>query len=126
VIVLSLSTKNKEVRKVLVLISSNPATSRRPCEGIRIALGLASGGHEVSVVLTNDAPLLLTKAVEETVDGEMALKFLTTLCSLISVFLIDEAHITPLDLSDVHYATAPLSTESLSKKIAATDCFLSF
>lgn len=80
----------------------------------------------MSVVLTNHAPLLLTNTVEETVDGEMALKFLTTLCSFNPVFLIDEKNFPELDLSGVHYMTAPLSTESLSKKIAVTDCFLSF
>ena len=90
-------------RKIVVLIRSNPQESHRASEGIRIALGLASGEHEVEVILTGKAPLLLTPGLEEYVDGEMTEKFLTTLKEFIPVFYIDKVTLDEIDISESDY-----------------------
>ena len=47
--------------RVLVFVRGNPEVSHRPGEAIRIALGLAAGEHRVELILTGNAPLLLTR-----------------------------------------------------------------
>lgn len=113
-------------RSVVVLIRSNPETSHRAVEGVRIALGLASGEHAVDVILTDRAPLLLTPDVECLVDGEMAEKFLSTLQEFIPNFYIDQESAKGVDLSESDYKTVPLSKNEIAEKIAAAQRFAVF
>jgi predicted peroxiredoxin len=112
--------------KVVILIRSSPKESHRAGEGIRIALGLAAGDHEVEVILTDQALLLLTAEVEDFVDGEITEKFLSTLKEFIPIFYIDEKSATGVDLTDSGYKTALLSADEIAAKIAATDRFAVF
>ena len=52
-------------RHILVLITGDPMKSARPGEAIRMALGLGSGTHTVSVVLRGRAVALLFPEAEE-------------------------------------------------------------
>ncbi|SRR5579884_1024105 len=113
-------------RRILVLIRSNPQESHRAGEGIRIALGLASGEHEVDVVLTDRAPLLLTPGIENFVDGELTEKFLATLKEFIPVFYVDKESAEKVDLSESDYQTALLSRDEIAEKIAAAESFFAF
>lgn len=113
-------------RTVVVLIRSDPETSHRACEGIRIALGLASGEHEVEVILTDRAPLLLTPDTDGLVDGEMAEKFLSTLQEFIPTFYIDRESAQGIDLSESDYKTVPLSKKEIAEKIATAQRFALF
>lgn len=113
-------------RSVVVLIRSDPETSPRAVEGVRIALGLASGEHEVEVILTDRAPLLLTPDTDRLVDGEMAEKFLSTLQEFIPTFYIDQESAKEVDLSESDYKTVPLSKKEIAEKIAATQRFALF
>lgn len=113
-------------QKIIVLIRSNPKESHRASEGIRIALGLASGEHEVEVILTDQAPLLLTPDVHESVDGEMAEKFLSTLKEFVPTFYIEEKSAKGIDLTDSDYETSILSADEIAAKIAAADRFAVF
>ncbi|MCG3115325.1 MAG: DsrE family protein [Candidatus Manganitrophus sp. SA1] len=113
-------------RSVVVLIQSDPETSHRAVEGIRIALGLASGEHAVEVILTGRAPLLLTPDTDTFVDGEMAGKFLSTLQEFIPTFYIDQESAKEVDLSESDYKTVPLSKKEIAEKIAAAQRFALF
>lgn len=113
-------------RSVVVLIRSDPETSPRAVEGVRIALGLASGEHAVEVILTGRAPLLLTPDTDTFVDGEMAEKFLSTLQEFIPTFYIDQESAKEVDLSESDYKTVPLSKKEIAEKIAAAQCFALF
>jgi sulfur relay (sulfurtransferase) DsrF/TusC family protein len=113
-------------QKVVVLIRSNPKESHRAGEGIRIALGLASGEHEVEVILAEQAPLLLTADLDEYIDGEMTEKFLSTLKEFVPTFYIEEKSAKEIDLSESDYETIILSADEIAAKIAATDCFATF
>lgn len=75
---------------ILVLIKSNPLKSHRAVEAIRIALGLVSGEHAVTVVLLNQAPLLLADDTEELIDGDILQKYLPTFKELGQTFFVEE------------------------------------
>ncbi len=110
--------------KVVVLIQSHPRENHRACEGIRIALGLASGAHDVDVILVGPAPFLLTPEAEEWVDGEMALKFLATLKEFIPAFWVEQE--TPIAFSETDYTVTRLSREDIAARLAAADRFVAF
>lgn len=113
-------------RSVVILIRSNPESSPRAVEGVRIALGLASGEHEVEVILTGRAPLLLTPDTDGLIDGEMAEKFLSTLQEFIPAFYIDQESAKEIALSESDYKTVPLSKKEIAEKIAAAQRFAVF
>ncbi|MCG3113030.1 MAG: DsrE family protein [Candidatus Manganitrophus sp. SB1] len=113
-------------RSVVILIRSDPETSHRAVEGIRIALGLASGDHAVEVILTGRAPLLLTPDTDTFVDGEMAEKFLSTLQEFIPTFYIDQESAKEVALSESDYKTVSLSKKEIAEKIAAAQRFALF
>ena len=99
--------------------------SHRAVEGIRIALGLASGEHDVAVILTGDAPRLLGPEMEEDgVDGDLAQKFLPVLMTFIPKIFVDAA--SAVDLSDSDYATATLSRDEIASHVSATARLLVF
>lgn len=112
--------------KVIVLIRSNPKESHRAGEGIRIALGLASGEHEVEVILAGRAPRLLTDELYDDVDGELTEKFLLTLKEFIPTFYIEEKSAKGVDLAGSDYETAILSADEIASKIASADRFAVF
>jgi sulfur relay (sulfurtransferase) DsrF/TusC family protein len=113
-------------RSIIVLIRSNPETSHRAVEGIRIALGLASGEHAVDVILTDRARLLLTPDTDALVDGEMAEKFLSTLQEFVPTLYIDQESAEEIDLSESDYKAVPLSRKEIAEKIAAAQRFAVF
>ncbi len=99
--------------------------SHRAVEGIRIALGLAAGEHEVTVILTGDAPRLLGPEMEEDgVDGELAEKFLPVLMTFVPTIFVDGT--AAVDLSNSDYPTTTLSHDEIASRIAATSRLLVF
>jgi hypothetical protein len=109
---------------VVVLIRSNPMESGRATEGIRVALGLASGGHRVELFLIDGATRLLEPDAEEAIDGEMGQKFLATLREWIPHFVVEAANAG--DLSKGENNLCPLSREEIASRIAAADRFILF
>jgi len=61
---------------IVFVIRGDPRTSHRPVEALRIALGLAAGEHEVTVVLEEESPRLLAKDADDVVDVEILEKYL--------------------------------------------------
>lgn len=64
---------------LVVVIRENPTKSHRAVEALRIALGLSAGESPVTVVLLDQAPYLLTRDIEDIVDGETLEKHLPAL-----------------------------------------------
>ena len=56
---------------ILVLIQSNPLVTHRPTEGLRIALGLSTSTTSLTIVLLEQARLLLTRQASDVVDAEI-------------------------------------------------------
>ncbi len=111
---------------MVVLIQSDPRSSHRACEGIRIALGLAASEHHVTVLLTKHAVRLLQKDKTDWIDEERLEHFLSAFEGFPNTFFIDAASAETDGLSE-HDAEAPfLSQSACAEKIAQTDCFFSF
>lgn len=113
-------------RKIVVLIRSNPKETHRAGEGIRIALGLAAGEHDVEVILSDQAPLLLTDDLHEYIDGEMTEKFLATLKEFVPIFYVEEKSAKGIDLAGGNYERVILTADEIAAKIAAADRFAVF
>jgi hypothetical protein len=105
--------------KIVIIIHSNPKESPRPCEGVRMALGLSACNHTVDLVLTAQAPLLLTDALEDCVDGALAKQYLTSLKNFITTFYIEENKARPALQSE--YQTTVISYEQMLEKIFHAD-----
>jgi predicted peroxiredoxin len=73
---------------ISVVVRDDPRKSHRPVEALRIALGLAAGDHDVTIVLLGDAPLLLTDDVDEIVDVDILEKYLPSFQQLAIPFVI--------------------------------------
>ena len=74
---------------VIVLISTDPRSSHRANEALRIALGIAAGETDVAVVLTGAATHLLDEDTDDLVDGDDILKFRAALKKLGLPFHVD-------------------------------------
>ncbi len=113
-------------KKVVVLIQSDPLTSHRACEGLRIALGLVASGHELSVLLAGKGVCLLEEEKDDFVDEDRLEKFLAVLKTFVPVFFIDEASVAESAYSKLDHETVFLSKEALALKIAGADTFFRF
>jgi hypothetical protein len=98
--------------------------SGRATEGIRVALGLVSGGHRVEVILIDGAMRLLGPDAEEGVDGDLGQKFLATLREWIPHFAIEATSAGAFPKGENR--CAPLSPEEMATRIAAADRFIIF
>jgi sulfur relay (sulfurtransferase) DsrF/TusC family protein len=56
---------------IVVVIREDPRKTPRAVEALRIALGLGTGENPLTVVLLNDAPLLLSEETDDIEDGEI-------------------------------------------------------
>ncbi len=77
-------------RALAVVIQQDPRTSHRPVEALRIALGLAAGEHDTTVVLLEDAPILLSEDTDDIIDVDVLEKYLPSFEQLAIPFLIVE------------------------------------
>ena len=67
---------------VLVLITSDPRTSHRAFEAMRIGVGVVAGENQVTFVLSDGAVHLLDEDTDELVDGDDVAKFRASLRQL--------------------------------------------
>ncbi len=83
---------------VVCVIRGDPRTSHRPVEALRIALGLAAGEHDVTVVLENEASRLLAKDADDVVDVEILEKYMPSFKQLGIPFVMTapQSHDIPL------------------------------
>ena len=94
-------------RSVLVLISEDPRTSGRAFEAMRIALGVAAGENDVTIVLTGPAVHLLDADTDELVDGDDIAKFRESLRKLGVPFHVERSAM-PADGGDWNVESHPL------------------
>jgi sulfur relay (sulfurtransferase) DsrF/TusC family protein len=112
---------------IVVLVSTDPETSHRANEAVRIALGILAGENEVVVVLLGAGAKVLDADVEEYVDGEDLLKHLTTLKKLGQAFHVERSALrdgpgwNPLGLQ-----TVPLDRPALAGLLARSRRVLVF
>lgn len=75
-------------KKIAVVIQDDPRKTHRPVEALRIALGLAAGSHETTVVLLGPAFRLLSDDTDEVVDLDILEKYLPSIQQLEIPFLL--------------------------------------
>ncbi|MEW6682241.1 MAG: DsrE family protein [Nitrospirota bacterium] len=114
-------------RRILVLITGDPMTSARPGEAIRIALGLGSGSHTVSVVLRGPAVALLFPEAEDSACAEEVEKYLPSLAEALEPgFYVERAALKGRDAGDSDYRIVPVDPPDIAKLIGQADRFVVF
>jgi len=111
---------------ILVLVKSNPLESHRPVEAIRIALGLISGEHSVTVALLNQAPLLLSDDTEDLIDGDILQKYLPTFKELGQTFLVEENAFKTHLPEGSDYTLQAVSFDQIANRVQQADRFFIF
>jgi predicted peroxiredoxin len=118
----------EETLPVLVLISEDPRRSHRANEALRIALGVAAGENDVTIVLTGPAVHLLDADTDDLVDGDDIAKYRGTLAKLGIPFHIDRSAM-PAGREGWNaegHPTVPVSREEIAGLIAGSRRFLMF
>src|SRR5687767_1686764 len=75
---------------IVVVIQEDPQKSGRAVEALRIALGLGAGENPMTVVLLNQAPLLLSEDTDDIVDVDILEKHLPVFKELNIPFLLEQ------------------------------------
>lgn len=112
--------------KIVFLIRSNPCESHRPAEAIRIAAGLGVGKNPIKILLSGEAPRVLSSEEEDLIDIEIIEKFLPFVEEMGIPFYVerDSPGQTALKKSSYHFRM--ISTEELSELLAGGHCVVIF
>lgn len=112
---------------VLVVISEDPRVSHRASEAIRIALGVAAGENEVSIVLTGAGVHLLDPDTDDLVDGDDIAKFRASLKRLEIPFHVEEAAIPKdPDWNADGHKILPVTAEGIAARVSKATRFIVF
>jgi DsrE/DsrF/DsrH-like protein len=112
---------------VLVVISTDPRTSHRANEAMRIGLGIVAGENEVTFVLTDGGVHLLDADTDDLADGDDIAKFRANLKSLDIPFHVERDAI-PSDAdwnADAH-PIVPVSREEIAALLRRGRRFIVF
>ncbi len=110
---------------VIVVIREDPQKTHRAVEALRIALGLSTGENPLSVVLLGQAPLLISEAPEDIVDGEILEKYLPSFKHLKIPFVVPAGTSARFGL-DLEFTVEEWSEEAIRTAIASSDRILVF
>ena len=75
-------------KNIAVVIQEDPRKTHRSVEALRIALGLASGSHMITVVLLGEAVRLLGDETDDILDVEILEKYLPAIKQLKIPFIL--------------------------------------
>jgi hypothetical protein len=109
------------------MISSDPRTSHRAHEAMRIALGVAAGENDVTILLTGPAAHLLDEDTDDLVDGDGIQNVRSSLRTMGVPFHV-EASSLPGDAgwnADGH-PIVPIDAEHLAALVARATRFMVF
>ena len=76
-------------KTIAIVIQEDPRKTHRPVEALRIALGLAAGAHQTTVVLLNEAVRLLSEDTDDIVDVDILEQYLPSFKQLEIPFLLE-------------------------------------
>lgn len=115
-------------RRILVLVTGDPQKSARPGEAIRMALGLGSGAHTVSVVLRGPAvALLFPEAEEESRCAEEVEQYLPSLAEALDPgFYVERSALNGRDPGESDVRIIPVDPSDIAKLVAQADRFVIF
>ncbi|MBI4400226.1 MAG: hypothetical protein HY581_01170 [Nitrospirae bacterium] len=107
------------------MIREDPTKTPRAVEALRIALGLSTGGNPLTVILLEQAPLLLAEEQENILDGEILEKHLPVLKELRVPFVVPLGSGSKLSLNP-GLEVREASSQDIASLIARTDRVLAF
>jgi hypothetical protein len=110
---------------LVVVIRVNPLRTHRAAEAVRIALGLSTGDNPLTVVLLNEAPILLREDVGDLVDADILDKHLPVLKELKVPFLVPVGAKAAMGL-DSEFLIRETTADEVSAVISAGDRVLAF
>jgi len=112
--------------KIVFLIRSNPCESHRPAEAIRIAAGLGVGKNPIKILLSGEAPRVLSSEEEDLIDIEIIEKFLPFVEEMGIPFYVDEDSPGQAALKKSPYHFLTISAEESSELLAGGHYVLVF
>ena len=112
-------------RRVLFVIRADPRQSGRAVEALRIALGLGTGDNPLTVILLDNAPLLLAEDTDDVVDVEILEKHLPVFKEFKMPFVLQHNSRTRFSL-DSEFEIGETSDTEITASIAAADRVLAF
>jgi hypothetical protein len=110
---------------IVVVIQEDPRKSGRAVEALRIALGLGSGENPMTVVLLNQAPLLLSEDTDDIVDVDILEKHLPVFKELNIPFLLEQDSRSRFSL-DTEFEMREAAESDIATTIVTADRVLVF
>ena len=110
---------------IVVVIQADPRKSGRAVEALRIALGLGTADNPMTVVLLNQAPLLLSTEIDDVVDMEILEKHLPVFKDLNIPFLLQRNSRSSFPL-DTDFEVREAAESDIATTIATADRVLVF
>ena len=114
---------------IVVVIRDDPRKSHRPVEGLRIALGLSTGENPLTIVLLDEATLLLAADPddldEEIADSDILMKHLPVLKELQVPFVLPQGTRSRLCL-DPGFMVREASADDIASLTARAERVLVF
>jgi hypothetical protein len=102
---------------VVVLISTDPRTSHRAFEAMRIGIGIVAGENDVTFVLAGPAAHLLDADTDDLVDGDDVAKFRQSLRSLGVPFHVEASAIPGADWNEDGHEVIPVTTDQIASLV---------
>jgi hypothetical protein len=102
---------------VVVLISTDPRTSHRAFEAMRIGVGIVAGENEVTFVLAGPAAHLLDADTDDLVDGDDVAKFRQSLRSLGVPFHVEASAIPGADWNEDGHEVIPVTADQIASLV---------
>ena len=108
-----------------MVIHENPRKTHRAVEALRIALGLGVGDNPLTVVLLDQAPLMLAGGQDDLVDGDILEKYLPSLKQLQIPFVVPLGAHSQFDL-DPGFKIREATTQEIQSLVSTSDRVLVF
>ena len=102
---------------VVVLISTDPRTSHRAFEAMRIGVGIVAGENDVTFVLAGPAAHLLDDDTDELVDGDDVAKFRQSLRSLGVPFHVEASASPAADWNEDGHEVIPVTSDQIASLV---------
>ncbi len=117
-----------ESRPVAVLIAEDPRTSHRANEAMRIALGVAAGENDVTIVLAGPAAHLLDADTDDLVDGDDIARYRSALRKMGIPFHIEKSALPadPREWNEEGHTLIPVSPEEIADLMGRSRRFIVF
>ncbi len=110
---------------IVTVIREDPRDTPRAVEALRIALGLSTGENPLQVILLGQAPLLLSKDIDDIQDVEILEKYLPSFKHLKIPFIVPLGARSTFSLDD-EFTAREAPPEEVADLVAAADRTLVF